>query len=188
MAYKFRSIFDTEMNGYLELLHASGKYTAKIKSSLKSLDSHLVAHNLTDRNLSSDLISGWLLEKSVKNITKAGILSDIKGFARYLLSLGTEWKLPEFPIIEDDYIPYIFSYEEISRIISAADNLGYGTFKRPQRATRVFPVLLRILYSCGLRLGEGLGLKWEDIDLVNGIIYIREAKNMKQRIIPIHRT
>lgn len=188
MAYKFRSIFATEMNGYLELLHASGKYTAKIKSSLKSLDSHLVAHNLTDRNLSSDLISGWLLEKSVKNITKAGILSDIKGFARYLLSLGTEWKLPEFPIIEDDYIPYIFSNEEISRIISAADNLGYGTFKRPQRATRVFPVLLRILYSCGLRLGEGLGLKWEDIDLVNGIIYIREAKNMKQRIIPIHRT
>ena len=50
MAYKFRSIFATEMNGYLELLHASGKYTAKIKSSLKSLDSHMVAHKMTDRN------------------------------------------------------------------------------------------------------------------------------------------
>lgn len=188
MLYKFRSVLATEMSKYLELLHVAGRYTAKIESSLKSLDCYLVGRDQPNKVLPPGLISEWLSEKSVKNITRASILSDIKGFTRYLSSFGIEWNIPENPIVENDYIPYIFSYEEFARIVSAADNYGYGIIKRPIRATKVFPVLLRILYSCGLRLGEGLGLKWENIDLENGTIFICEAKNMKQRIVPMDRT
>jgi integrase len=47
------------------------------------------------------------------------------------------------------------------------------------------PFLLRLLYGCGLRLGEALSLKWADIDLENAVINIRFAKNMKQRIAPM---
>ena len=188
MLYKFRSVLSAEMNEYLELLRVAGRYTAQIESSLKSLDCYLVEHNQENKILATNLITGWLAEKSVKNITKAGILSNVKGFARYLSSFGIKWEIPEYPIVENDYIPYIFSYEEFARIVIAADNFGYGVIRRPIRATKVFPVLLRVLYSCGLRLGEGLRLEWENIDLENGIITIREAKNMKQRIVPMDRT
>lgn len=188
MLYMFRSVLFAEMNEYLKLLRAAGRYTAQIESSLKSLDCYLVEHNEENKILTTSLITGWLTEKSVKNITKTGVLSNVKGFACYLSSFGIKWDIPEYPIVENDYIPYIFSYEEFARIVIAADNFGYGFIKRPIRATKVFPVLLRILYSCGLRLGGGFSLKWEDIDLENGIIFIREAKNMKQRIVPKDRT
>ena len=45
--------------------------------------------------------------------------------------------------------------------------------------------MLRILYGCGLRLGEAEALAWGDIDLDSGIITVRAAKNQKQRIVPM---
>ena len=110
MLYKFRSVLFAEMNEYLELLRAAGRYTAQIESSLKSLDCYLVKHNEENKILATSLITGWLTEKAVKNITKAGILSNVKGFARYLSSFGIKWDIPEYPIVENDYIypVYIF--------------------------------------------------------------------------------
>jgi integrase len=48
-----------------------------------------------------------------------------------------------------------------------------------------FPVLLRILYGCGMRLGEVISLTWNDIDLDKGIITVKAAKNQKQRLVPM---
>lgn len=36
-----------------------------------------------------------------------------------------------------------------------------------------------------LRLGEGLALRWKDIDLDSGILTITKAKNKKQRFVPM---
>lgn len=184
MAYVFTSILATEMHNYLELLRTAGRYIEKIRSSLKSLDCHLDTCNHYDKILTETILSSWLTNKKVKTITKAGMLSDVKGFVHYLFSLGIKADLPEFPIISSDYVPYVFSEEEIMRMVSAADNFGWGTISLT-RSAKVFPVLLRILYGCGLRLGEGLSLEWEDIDLEHGIITIRRAKNMKQRFVPM---
>ena len=184
MAYIFTSILATEMNNYLELLRAAGRYIEQIRSSLKSLDYHLNTCNHNDKELTESVLSSWMASKKVKNITKAGILSNVKGFAHYLSSLSIRVDLPEFPIINSDYVPHVFSEEEFMQMVSAADNFGWGII-RPTRSAKVFPILLRILYGCGLRLGEGLSLEWEDIDLEHGIITIRKAKNMKQRFVPM---
>jgi integrase len=39
-----------------------------------------------------------------------------------------------------------------------------------------------------LRLGEGLCLRWKDIDLERGILTVRKAKNLKQRLVPVDGT
>lgn len=49
----------------------------------------------------------------------------------------------------------------------------------------VFPVLFRFLYCCGLRISEALNLKLKNVDLENGIIYVYEAKNNVDRLVPI---
>ena len=46
-------------------------------------------------------------------------------------------------------------------------------------------VLLRLLYGCGLRVSEAVGLLCRDADLENGILTIREAKNGRDRLIPV---
>lgn len=38
----------------------------------------------------------------------------------------------------------------------------------------------------GMRQGEILNLKWDDVDLQNGMIYIKNSKSGKLREIPIH--
>lgn len=179
-----KSILASEINSYLELLRAADRYIDGIKSSLKSLDSYLEEQNHNDKFLTEDIISSWISGKQVKNTTKASMLSEVKGFAHYLSSLGIRVDIPESPVVNSDYVPYVFSKEEFIKMVSVADNFGYGTI-RHIRAAKVFPVLLRILYGCGLRLGEGLSLRWADVDLENGIIAIRKGKNMKQRLVPM---
>jgi integrase len=184
MRYKFTSVLANEMSNYLELLREADRYIHKIKSTLKSLDCYLKEHNHKNKNLTDHVLSSWIATKQVKNISKARMLSDIKGFTRYLSSFGIKTDIPESPIIGSDYVPYVFSKDEFTRMVLSADNFGWGTL-RLVRASKVFPILLRILYGCGLRLGEGLSLRWTDIDLENGIITIRRAKNMKQRFVPV---
>jgi integrase len=49
----------------------------------------------------------------------------------------------------------------------------------------IVPTLLRVLYGTGIRIGEALSLKNTDINLSENYIVVKDAKNEKQRIIPI---
>ena len=91
--------------------------------------------------------------------------------------------MPEIPRFQSTYKPYIFSDGEFAAIIHAADNFQGNVLETA--SSFVFPVLLRILYGCGLRLGEGLLLRWQNINLDTGVITIFEAKNNRQRIVPM---
>ena len=182
MGYVFDSVFADEINNYIKLVASSGRYIEKIKSSLKGLDIYLASLPVADKTLSESLVKAWLDEKNVKHQTKARILDDIRGFAKYLISIGYQAVLPEPPILRQDYVPYIFTSEELQSIFDAADNCQAHTNGSP--AGIQFPIALRILYGCGLRLREALTITWKEIDLDRGIITVHEAKNQKQRLVP----
>ena len=186
MKYNFSSVWATQMNDYLIFLCNAGRYIDKIKSSLKSLDRYLEENRYQDKFLTQDVIYSWVSTKQVKSRTKAGCIANIKGFVNYLVSLGFHAEIPESPIVGIDYVPYIFSQDQLKRMMSVADN--FEGSKKCTRSTIVFPVLFRLLYGCGLRLGEGLTLKWEDIDLRQGIITVVNGKNLKQRIVPMSKS
>ena len=40
--------------------------------------------------------------------------------------------------------------------------------------------------ASGLRLGEAIGLQRDEVDLVAGVIMIREAKFDRSRLVPLH--
>ncbi|MBI2071197.1 MAG: tyrosine-type recombinase/integrase [Elusimicrobia bacterium] len=63
------------------------------------------------------------------------------------------------------------SHEEISRLLEVCDK-------------RIYPVVACALLT-GMRRGEMLGLRWENVDLNTGIIYILESKSGKSREIMI---
>jgi integrase/recombinase XerD len=183
MSYIFNSIFANEINDYLKLVVESGRYVGKIKSSLKSLDSYLTSRSSADKILTESMARSWLDGKNVKPRTKAGILNDVRGFAKYLTSVGHQVCLPDIPLLHQDYIPYIFSSEELASIFHAADNHQAKSHCLPTDIQ--FPVLLRVLYGCGLRLREALTITWKEIDLNSGVILIHKAKNQKERVVPI---
>jgi integrase len=186
VGYEFKSVFAAEMNNYLFLLREVRGYIAKVQSVLRSLDKYLTANDFTQKSLNEETISAWQKTRDVSTRTKSDDISHLRGFTKYLTSLGIEANCPESPKVQREYIPYVFSDIEMERIIKAADNFEACT--RPKRSAWAFPFLLRILYGCGLRLGEGRSLRWKDINLEIGLITIRESKNFKQRFVPMDET
>jgi integron integrase len=68
-------------------------------------------------------------------------------------------------------LPTVLTKEEVHKIIDLMEG-------QPRLITE-------ILYGCGMRKNEALDLRINDIDLGNKIIYIRNAKGMKDRIAVI---
>jgi integrase len=47
------------------------------------------------------------------------------------------------------------------------------------------PELLRVLFCCGLRIGEALKLRVQDVELQRGIITVRQGKFRRDRLVPM---
>jgi site-specific recombinase XerD len=69
-------------------------------------------------------------------------------------------------------LPDIVTVSEVQQIIAATRVLSYRVF-------------FFILYSLGLRLGEGLRLQVGDIDAVRARVHIRDAKGNRDRFVPL---
>lgn len=69
-------------------------------------------------------------------------------------------------------LPNVLSKEEIKLILQAHGNIKHKT-------------MLSLIYSCGLRRSELLNLKLSDIDSKRNIIFIRQSKGKKDRIVPL---
>src|SRR5207344_3443852 len=65
---------------------------------------------------------------------------------------------------------YIWSPDEISKVITAAENLG----RRPEAQYNYAP-LIHLLALTGMRVGEALALRWGDVDLLEGVVHVRHS-------------
>jgi integrase len=66
------------------------------------------------------------------------------------------------------YLPTVLSRGEVKRLLAA--------LKDPKHRA-----LALVLYSAGLRVGEALRLRLEDIDSERGLIFVRDGKGRKDR-------
>jgi integrase len=78
--------------------------------------------------------------------------------------------------------PYIYTSEEITRLLCAASTL------KPIRSFRptMYATLFGLLASTGMRIAEALALRLEDVT-IDGLI-VRETKFQKSRLLPLHPT
>jgi len=104
-----------------------------------------------------------------------------------LCSLGIECYIPRTPKQgrQNDYIPYIFTHDEIQTIFSTCDKMR-AIKNYDISPLFVMPALCRLLYSTGIRIGEALAIKNEDVDFGNRVIYINKSKNGQQRLAVIN--
>lgn len=106
-------------------------------------------------------------------------------FSSYLCDLGIPSyipKLPRYP--KNTFVPYIYSQKEILALFKASDELR--SVKRNMNSCLIcMPALIRLLYSTGVRIGEALALKDEDVNLEENYLRVKDSKNGKERIIPI---
>ena len=184
---KFNSIFKDDISNFLAIRKTvlSGSTIEYYIYSLTSFDVHLVNIGLQEKVISEAIFNEWQKTITGKTRTKAGKISAIRIFFKYLHSLGISAYIPVIPKIVDDYVPYIFTDEELSLIFNAADTIEI-TKRHPNPYIKTaYPMILRLLYGCGLRIGETLALQMKDIDLKGGILTLLHAKNEKRRLVPM---
>ena len=95
------------------------------------------------------------------------------------------YRLPKRPAYAR---PYIYSEEELRRMLDATAALDLPHPKNGQPATipaLTFRTLILLLYGAGLRLGEALSLTLDDVDLPANLLVVRNTKFFKTRLLPI---
>jgi integrase len=106
------------------------------------------------------------------------------GFYSFAKSRGhvTEVPLPaKLPKHLPGLIPYIYSREELRRLLDTA-----GCYQRGRSSfdPLTFRTILLLLYGTGLRDGEVIRLNRADVDLDNSLITVRQTKFHKSRLVP----
>jgi integrase/recombinase XerD len=109
----------------------------------------------------------------------------LRGFYRYAQERGFVPISPlpsHAPKLPPPLTPYIYSVEELKRLVAATDMLQ--TPQSPLRAPTMRSLLL-LLYCTGMRIGEALSLTLQDVDLAERLLTVRDAKCFKTRLVPI---
>jgi integrase/recombinase XerD len=123
-----------------------------------------------ERNLSST----WMLKYRVLN-----------GLYRFALGRGYVCDLPLpkiFPKLPPQQTPYVYSIEELCRLLESTSVLRVG---HSPHVPTIYRTLLLLLYGSGMRIGEALGLAMQDVDLSAQVITVRDTKFFKTRLVPI---
>lgn len=109
----------------------------------------------------------------------------LRDFFTYLVSRGHMFAspLPELlPHIPRSFEPYIYSREELQRLLDSTEILADN--RSPLQHT-MFRTLLLVMYGAGLRPSEGLRLRCCDVDLDDRVLAIWDTKFFKSRLVPI---
>lgn len=183
---EFKSFFAGMIHSFLEEKRAMGYKYISQERILLSFDRFLVSRYPDAQSLDRAILFDWCAPRPGEHPkTLEGRVVPVREFCKYLRRTGVEaYELPKGMLPHcPRYQPYIYSPEEIKRIIRQADCMEKARGSRYRHL--VMPALIRMLYGCGLRIGEACALKTGDVDLGQGIITIRNGKLGKDRLVPV---
>ena len=184
---KARTSLHTRAEQYLDERRRLGFNVRTVAYSLRGFVRHIEAGGHRGP-LTIEVMTDWARRDSHGSNdphTWARRLKHLRSFTRWLRQFEPLTEIPDHTIfgrIDERQAPHIYSEPEIVDLLAAARRLGPATTPRGI----VFETLFGLVASCGLRIGEALSLRNDDVDLRHGMLLIRKAKFGKSRQVPIH--
>jgi len=111
-------------------------------------------------------------------------LGMVRLFAQWLQCLDPKHEVPQRGLIPDRTRrsrPYIYSDEEICRVVGAAAELPSNNGIRALTCSTLFGLIA----VTGLRISEAVSLNVADVDLETGVLTLRRGKWGKSRLLPV---
>lgn len=177
------STLSEELNRYLAIRRSLGY---DLSTSARVLRRFLAfAEQEGADRITTDLFLRW--QKGfghARRETWANRLTMVRLFAQWLHGIDPRHEVPPQALIPCRYRrarPYIYSHEEIRRLINAAAELP--SVNGIRRLT--YQTLFGLIAVTGLRVSEAIALDVCDVDLESGIITIRRGKLGKARLLPL---
>jgi integrase len=171
------------MERYIQLRQIAGFKLANETLMLHSFITLAESHG--DRHIRTDRVLEWASQAS-SPAQRNRRLSAIRHFAQALQAEDDRHQVPPCDAfgnaIHRRPPPYIFSPDEIARLIEVAGQLKPAGSIRP----KMLAMLFGLLAATGLRISEALALRVQDVT-ADGLM-ILETKFQKSRLVPLHDT
>jgi len=189
LAPVFKSALADLLSGFLAEKRAAGyRYNAEARA-LSKIDDLLLREKATPDEIPRQCLDLWLSKRPGEHPTShQKRVTVMRQFARYLVRNDIPTYIPHdgyAPAKSSGFVPRIFTFAEIRSFLNEVDRLEPFRVSRFPLRHLVMPELFRVLYACGLRLGEARKLRVEDVDLDEGILNIRNTKFGKHRLVPL---
>ena len=126
--------------------------------------------NLTKEDL-IQFNTEYILKKNLSSSYQNQVINAIKLFYRNRFNRSMEVDYIQRPRREKR-LPNVLSKEEVKAILDAPINLKHRA-------------MLSLIYACGLRRSELLNLTLKDVLSDRNLLFIRQSKGKKDRVVPI---
>jgi integrase/recombinase XerD len=180
------NLLSEAVDNYLELRRGLGFKLVRHEARLRDFVSFL--NSKRQHRITVALALEWATKHANQQPAEwAARLTVVRGFARHWSATDPATEVPPqglLPYRPRRAQPYFYSDEEIRQLLDAAkarrsiDPLRHWTYY----------CLFGLLAVTGLRLGEAINLRHDDVDWAEGKLTIRGAKFGKSRLVPLHRS
>lgn len=177
------STLTEELDRYLTIRHGLGYDLGTAARVLRRFIAF--AENQGADHITTDLFLRWKAAFGKANChTWAARLGMVRIFAQWLCGIDPRNEVPPQGLIPSRYRrsrPYIYSEQEIGRILAEAERLPSVNGIRGL----TYSTLFGLIAVTGLRVSEALALDNGDVDLVLGVLTVRRGKFGKARLVPV---
>jgi integrase/recombinase XerD len=172
------------LEDYLSFRQALGYKLRTHRSSLRGFVNFAAAKKAT--SISTQLALAWAMKPSSADPKWwAYRLRMVHHFALFVRGRDHACEVPPLKLLPYSHLrpkPYIYSEEQISSLITAAQSLPC----RKGIRGLTYSTLFALLWVTGLRISEALALDRQDVDFGNRLLTIRNTKFGKSRLVPVH--
>jgi integrase len=183
---EFNSRWAIQLAAFVRFKNGMGFPYVRSIAALQSFDRFAASHEWKRSRDMPAIMIAWLNRYSHrKPVTVTNDLGVLRQFCRFRQRFERGSFVPDRSwapqSAESIYTPYIFSDEEIRRIIAETAQINASP-----RSRRCYRLLILVLYCTGLRVGEALGLQRRDVDLQQACFRVGPSKG-RMRWVPFHR-
>jgi integrase/recombinase XerD len=184
--FEFQGPLAAELAMFAVHMERTGGHHVTLFLILARLDRFLVSKHPGLSHFSRDVVCEWFSSFAhLKTASQERYRSATFQFCNYLRREDPLTASYEdfIPLRRDrSFRPYIYSLEEIARLLEEAR-------RQPPSPSRLRPwtleLIVALLYSSGLRIGEVVRLDGGDYDANEGTMLIRQTKFEKTRLVPL---
>jgi integrase/recombinase XerD len=184
----FASRLAPVLTRYVDLKRALGRQFANSIRTLASLDRFLHDQAAKYPDLNAAAFQAWCqTQEHVAPGVRRIRMRNVYNFCLYRRRTEPQCFLPDpalFPKPHQTIQPYIFSEQEVARLLLSAS--GLKRVSRSPVRPEVIRLAIVLLFTTGIRCGELLRLTLGDYNHGDATLLIRESKFHKSRLLPLN--
>jgi site-specific recombinase XerD len=181
------SLLAADIQLYLDCKRATGRKFNTEESALRLFDRFLANYPVIDQDgLTPPLNEAFMASRPrTRPRSFNHLLGVLRGFFAWMVVQGRSAHSPVQARprpTTSRLLPFLFELEQVQHILEIAARLP----DNPNATHRkeVYPLIFRLMYGLGLRVGEIVRLCHKDVDQRRQLLVIRETKFGKSRLVP----